>query len=155
MSSKNFNSFKDFQSDQIQTSSRKLFNAHFASSNSDLNLTLVTGTTNGFTLIESWGVRLTCFDYNGMKSPWQVKICNNWKCSIQFHFKLTIIPCNVKKRNHNMYIIAARNLPFFKLHFSFPFGFSLQGWISEDIFVNDLFVKINIHRVSKMLTKSC
>ena len=57
--------------------------------------------------------------------------------------------------NHNIYIIAARNLPFFKLHFSFPFGFSLQGWISEDIFVNDLFVKINIHRVPKMITKSC
>ena len=70
MSSKNFNSFKDFQSDQIQTSSRKLFTAHYACSNSDLNLTLVTGTTNGFifqiinSLIESWGVRLTCFDCN-------------------------------------------------------------------------------------------
>ena len=67
MSSKNFNSFKDFQSDQIQASSRKLFTAH---SNSDLNLTLVMGTTNGFifqiiiSLIESWGVRLTCFDCN-------------------------------------------------------------------------------------------
>ena len=67
MSSKNFNSFKDFQSDQMQTSSRKLFTAH---SNFDLNLTLVTGTTNGFifqiinSLIESWGVRLTCFDCN-------------------------------------------------------------------------------------------
>ena len=70
MSSKNFNSFKDFQSEQIQTSSRKLFTAHFACSNSDLNLTLVTGTTNGFifqktnSLIESWGVRLTCLDCN-------------------------------------------------------------------------------------------
>lgn len=53
-----------------------------------------------------------------------------------------------------MYIGAARNVPFFKLHFSFPFGFSLQGWISEDIFVNDLFVKINIHRVPKIVTKS-
>ena len=68
MSSKNFNSFKDFQSDQIQTSSRKLFTAHYACSNSDLNLTLVTGTTNEFiyqiinSLIESWGVSLTCFD---------------------------------------------------------------------------------------------
>ena len=48
MSSKNFDSFKDFQSDQIQTSSRKLFTAHYAGSNSDLNLTLVTGTTNRF-----------------------------------------------------------------------------------------------------------
>ena len=68
MSSKNFNSFKDFQSDQIQASSRKLFTAHYAFSNSDLNLTPVTGTTNRFifqiinSLIESWGVRLTCFD---------------------------------------------------------------------------------------------
>ena len=58
ISSKNVSSFKDFQSDQIQTSSRKLFTAHYA----------VTGTTNGFifqiinSLIESWGVRLTCFD---------------------------------------------------------------------------------------------
>ena len=66
MSSKNFNLFKDFQSDQIRTSSRKLFTAHYACSNSDLNMTPVTGTTNGFifqiinSLIESWGVRLTC-----------------------------------------------------------------------------------------------
>ena len=48
VSSKNFNSFKDFQSDQIQTSSHKLFTAYYACSNSDLNLTSVTGTTNGF-----------------------------------------------------------------------------------------------------------
>ena len=32
-------------SDQIKTSSRKLFTAHYACSNSDLNLTPVTGTT--------------------------------------------------------------------------------------------------------------
>ena len=70
MSSKNFNSFKDFQSDQIQTSSRKLFTAHFACSNSNLNLTLVTGTTNRLifqiinSLIESWGVHLTRFACN-------------------------------------------------------------------------------------------
>ena len=74
MSSKNFNSFKDFQSDQIQTSSCKLFTAHYACSNSDLNLTPVTGTTNGFifqiisSLIESWGVRLTCFDCKNTES---------------------------------------------------------------------------------------
>ena len=65
-----FNSFKDFQSDQILTSSRKSFTAHYACSNSDLNLTPVTETTNGFifqiihSLIESSGVRLTCFDCN-------------------------------------------------------------------------------------------
>ena len=70
MSSKNFNSFKDFQSDQIQTSSRKLFTSHYACGNFDLNLTPVTGTTNGLifqiinSLIESWGVRLPCFDCN-------------------------------------------------------------------------------------------
>ena len=46
MSSKNFNSIKDFHSDQMQTSSRKLFTAHYAGSNNDLNLTLVKGTTN-------------------------------------------------------------------------------------------------------------
>ena len=67
MSSKNFNSFKDFQSDQIQTSSHKLFTAYYACSNSDLNLTPVMGTTNGFifqiinSLIESWGATLDLF----------------------------------------------------------------------------------------------
>ena len=70
MSSKNLNPFKDFQSDQIQRSSRKIFTAHYACRNAALNLTPVTGTTNGFIfqiinpLIESWGVRLTCFDCN-------------------------------------------------------------------------------------------
>ena len=65
-----FNPFKDFKSDQIQRSSRKIFTAKYACRNADLNLTLVTGTTNGFifqiinSLIESYGVRLTCFDCN-------------------------------------------------------------------------------------------
>ena len=65
-----FNPFKDFESDQIQRSSRKIFTAKYACRNADLNLTLVTGTTNGFifqiinSLIESYGVRLTCFDCN-------------------------------------------------------------------------------------------
>ena len=86
MSSKNFNSFKDFQSDQIQTSSCKLFTAHYACSNSDLNLTLVTGTTNGFIfqiinlLIESCGVRLTCFD---------CKCLNGLAPSYLFHYFTT------------------------------------------------------------------
>ena len=68
MSSKKVNPFKDFQSDQIQRSSRKIFTAHYACRNAALNLTPVTGTTNGFifqiinSLIESWGVRLTWFD---------------------------------------------------------------------------------------------
>ena len=67
MSSKNFNSFKDFQSDQIQTSSRKLFTSHYACGNFDLNLTPVTGTTNGLifqiinSLIESLGGTLDLF----------------------------------------------------------------------------------------------
>ena len=43
-----FNPFKDFQSDQIQRRSRKIFTAQYACRNADLNLTLVTGTTNGF-----------------------------------------------------------------------------------------------------------
>ena len=68
MSSKKLNPFKDFQSDQIQRSSRKIFTAHYACRNAALNLTPVTGTTNGFifqiinSVIESWGVRLTYFD---------------------------------------------------------------------------------------------
>ena len=68
MSSKKLNPFKDFQSDQIQRSSHKIFTAHYACRNAALNLTPVTGTTNGFifqiinSLIESWGVRLTWFD---------------------------------------------------------------------------------------------
>ena len=68
MSSKKLNPFKDFQSDQIQRSSRKIFTAHYACRKAALNLTPVTGTTNGFifqiinSLIESWGVRLTWFD---------------------------------------------------------------------------------------------
>ena len=68
MSSKKLNAFKDFQSDQIQRSSRKIFTAHYACRNAGLNLTPVTGTTNGFifqiinSLIKSWGVRLTWFD---------------------------------------------------------------------------------------------
>ena len=41
MSSKKLNPFKDFQSDQIQKSSRKIFTANFS-----CNLTPVTGTTN-------------------------------------------------------------------------------------------------------------
>ena len=70
MSSKKLNPCKDFQSDQIPRSSRKIFNAHYACRNDALNLTPVTGTTNGFifqiinSLIESWGVRLTWFDCN-------------------------------------------------------------------------------------------
>ena len=48
MSSKTFNPFKDFQSDQIQRSSRKIFTTHYACRNADSNLTPVTGTTNGF-----------------------------------------------------------------------------------------------------------
>ena len=69
MSSKKLNPFRDFQSDQIQ-SSRKIFTAHYACRNAALNLIPVTGTTNGFifqitnSLIESCGVRLTCLDCN-------------------------------------------------------------------------------------------
>ena len=61
MSSKQFYPFKDFQSDQIQRSSSKILTAHNACRNANLNLTLVTGRTNGFifqlisSLIQSWG----------------------------------------------------------------------------------------------------
>ena len=70
MSSKKLNPSKDFQSDQMQRSSRKIFTAHYAFRNAALNLTPVTGTTNEFifqiinSLIESWEVRLTWFDCN-------------------------------------------------------------------------------------------
>ena len=47
MSSKKFNPFKDFQSDQWQRSSCKIFTAHYICTNADLNLPLVTGMTNG------------------------------------------------------------------------------------------------------------
>ena len=48
MSSKQFYPLKDFQSDQIQRSARNIFTAHYACRDADLNLTTVTGTTNGF-----------------------------------------------------------------------------------------------------------
>ena len=76
MSSENFNPFKDFQSGQIQRSSRKIFTAHYVCRNADLNLP-VTGTTNGCifqiinSLIESWKVRLTCFDCNPVLYIWR------------------------------------------------------------------------------------
>ena len=47
MSSKTFNPFKDFQSDQMQRSSLKILTAHSAYRNADLNLTPVTGTNKG------------------------------------------------------------------------------------------------------------
>ena len=68
MSSKKLNPFKDFQSDQIQRNSCKIFTAHYTCTNAALNLTSLTGTSNGFifqiinSLLECWGVRLTCLD---------------------------------------------------------------------------------------------
>ena len=50
MSSKAFNPFKDFQSGQMQRSSRKIFTPYYACRNADSNLTPVTGTINGFIL---------------------------------------------------------------------------------------------------------
>ena len=47
--------------------SRKIFTAHYACRNAALNLTPVTGTTNGFIcqiINSSWGVRLTWFNCN-------------------------------------------------------------------------------------------
>ena len=41
-----FDPLKDFQSDQIQRSSRKIFTAQYACRNAEVNFTLVTGTTN-------------------------------------------------------------------------------------------------------------
>ena len=49
MPSKKFHPFKDFQSDQLQTSFREIFTARYTSRNAeDLNVTLVTGMTNEF-----------------------------------------------------------------------------------------------------------
>ena len=86
MSLKKFNPFKDFQSDQIQRSFCKIFTAHYACRNADLNLTLVTGRTNKFifqiinSLIESWGVRLTCLD---CKSSWGLpRLAPSWPLSV-------------------------------------------------------------------------
>ena len=70
---KEINPFKDFLSYKIQRSSRKIFTAHYVCRNAALNLTLVTATTNGFifriisSLIESWGVRLTCLNWTGKR----------------------------------------------------------------------------------------
>ena len=57
MSSKKFNPFKDSKSDQMQRSSFKIFTAHYADRNADLNLTL---TDSFFEVINSlkesfWG----------------------------------------------------------------------------------------------------
>ena len=48
MSPTTFNPFKDFQSDQIKRSSRKIFTAHYACMNANSNMTPATGTTNIF-----------------------------------------------------------------------------------------------------------
>ena len=75
-----FYPFKDFQFDQIQRSPCKIFTAHYACRNTDLNLTSVTGTINGFifqiinSLIEFWGVCLTCLD---RKKITKIKMFNN------------------------------------------------------------------------------
>ena len=75
MSSKQFYPFKDFQSDQIQRSSRKIFTAHYACRNANLNLTPVTGTNQprpqGFPLKgKALGTRL------GNKSMTPIVLCD-------------------------------------------------------------------------------
>ena len=60
-------SFPEFDVN-VTESSCKIFAARYACRNADLNLIQVAGTTNGFifqiinSLIESWGVCLTCLD---------------------------------------------------------------------------------------------
>ena len=86
MSWKQFYSFKDFQSDQIQRSSRKIFTTHYACRNAYLNLT--PGKTNGFifqiinSLIEFWGVRLTCLNCNVFKFTLYVPVKLNFASKI-------------------------------------------------------------------------
>ena len=48
MSFKTLNPFKDFQCDQMQKNSSKMFIPHYPCRNADLILTPVTGTTNRF-----------------------------------------------------------------------------------------------------------
>ena len=108
MSSKKLNPFKDFQSDQIQRSSRKIFTAHYACRNAALNLTPVTGTTNGFifqiinSLIESWGVCLTCLDCNNLTCwktglMWEVNVqhCYSTPFAAVLHYELHVFCCPV------------------------------------------------------------
>ena len=87
MSSKQFYPFKDFQSDQIQTSYRWNIHAHYACRNVDLNLKLVTGTTvtdhfsnNQFiNRTCCWGVRLTCLDCKGRQGvKWHHGLFGGW-----------------------------------------------------------------------------
>ena len=92
MSSKKLNPFKDFQSDQIQRSSRKIFTAHYACRNAALNLTPVTGTTNGFIFLA--GLRLTWFDcriYRGMQH-FVFVILSSIMFSIQISLGLRFLP---------------------------------------------------------------
>ena len=101
MSSKKLNPFKDFHSDQIQRSSHKIFTAHYACRNAALNLTPVTGMTNGFIFqiinsqIESWGVRLTWFDCKFV--IWKVPCLMDWPESslmwCLWNFCLQCPPC--------------------------------------------------------------
>ena len=72
LSSKKFYPFKDFQSDQVQRTCRKIFTAHYACRNADLNLTLVTGAANRFIFhiissLRSCGVCFTCLDCRKVK----------------------------------------------------------------------------------------
>ena len=113
MSSKKLNPFKDFQSDQIQRSSRKIFTAHYACRNAALNLTPVTGTTNGFifqiinSLIESWGVRLTCLDCN--RFYWLLK--KQEEKLIKFTFAVTSgTVTRDRKKTLAKYIVADQHL---------------------------------------------
>ena len=96
MSSKKLNPFKDFQSDQIQRSSRKIFTAHYACRNAALNLTPVTGTTNVYifkiinSLIESWGVCLTWFECNTKKSDPFELASQSSDCSVLFNSEVPV-----------------------------------------------------------------
>ena len=110
MSSKKLNPFKDFQSDQIQRSSCKIFTAHYACRNAALNLTPVTAMTNGFifqiinSLIESWGVRLTWLDCNAPKlektdlyfsGQKYITMIREVVSSIALSHLIKLIPCQV------------------------------------------------------------
>ena len=124
MSSKKLNPSKDFQSDQMQRSSRKIFTAHYACRNAALNLTPVTGTTNGFifqiinSLIESWEVRLTWFDckpklcYSFKSTSSTQEISFLWLitdsvtiCSKQSRRLLQTAACLITDKPQNLHIV--------------------------------------------------
>ena len=130
MSSKKLNPFKDFHSNQIQRSSRKIFTAHYACRNAALNLTPVTGTTNGFifqiinSLIESWGVRLTWFDCNTALIPifhcTIILFCLQWQSKYPKHRQVQFAHRASRNPDELEWVSEDEQLPVGWIHRSWP-----------------------------------